>query len=442
MFFAVCADGKCAAPGSPNEAYKDAAAVFVGQVISIKERLVEIKSLGHATKVRHHTVTFSIEQAFKGVSGATVEIETNEAFSESFYNFKQGEQYLVYAYDIDAKFSVSICTRTTLLKNAEDEVECLRALSGEKTQGRIYGQVVRLTRDFAQGFGSTSAGAMAGVKVIVEGHGNRVEFTTDAEGNYRANRLEPGNYKVQAVLPEHYKGGEPRRLEVKARECVEAFFNARSEGSLKGAVLDARSRPVEGVAVSIMLADTAGSSKPQSMWDHTDENGRYGFEDVPAGRYLIGVNIAFAPDADAPYPPTYFPNVQDLSQATVIDLEEGQPLDNYNISLPAELLARTIRGRVLFETGQPVINGIITLRDLEYPEEEVAGKAGTDAQGRFVLAGFKNRRYKVYAYTAADGVNEQVGAEPVEIPAGTAPIAIQMTVKSAKPARRTSSSSR
>jgi hypothetical protein len=223
MLFAVCAEGKCAAPGSPNEAYKDATAVFVGQVKSIKEMLVEIKTLGHEVKVKHHTVTFSIKQAFKGVSGVTVEIETNEAFSESFYNFKQGEQYLVYAYDIDGKFNVSICTRTKLSKYAEDEIECLRALSDEKQQGRIYGQVVRLTRDFAQGFGSKSAGAMAGVKVVVEGHGNRFEFTTDAEGNYRANGLEPGSYKVQAVLPEHYKGGESRSLEVKPASASKPF---------------------------------------------------------------------------------------------------------------------------------------------------------------------------------------------------------------------------
>jgi hypothetical protein len=189
-----------------------------------------------------------------------------------------------------------------------------------------------------------------------------------------------------------------------------------------------------------MLADTANASKPQSMWEHTDENGRYEFEDVPAGRYLIGVNIAFAPDADAPYPSTYFPNVQDPAQATIIDLEEGQSLDNYNINLPAKLPARTIRGRVLFETGQPVINGVITLVDLNYPKEEIAGKAETDVQGRFILTGFKNRRYKVYAYTKADGVNEQGGAEPVEVPVGTAPITVHMVVKSAKPIRRTSAS--
>ena len=377
---------------------------------------------------------FTVEQALKDINTPEVEILTVKASSESYYPFKQGQRYLVYAYRLadNRGLRASGCTRTRPLdKGADDEVECLRNLAQANPQGRIFGAVYRLARDFEQGFGSRFAGAMSGMTVIVEGQNKRFELTTDNEGRYRVVGVAPGNYKVEALLPDHLGGRLSHEVYVPARECVEMYFEAREKGSISGQVLDSLGRAVPNVAVTIMPADRVGTEKSSypGMWEYTDDNGRYEFEGVSAGRYLIGVNISFAPDADDPYPPTYYPGVSDVAQAKVISLDDRQQLINHNIHLAPRLKSQFIRGRVQWPDGRPVVNAVITLVDMEYPWEPIAGKDESDAQGYFTVTGFKNRRYKIYAYTPADGVHEQLPAEPVIVDASRPVRLVKLVIK-------------
>ena len=91
-------------------------AVFVGKVVEIDEAKPDA------------FVTFRVEKIWKGVKSKTIVVRTNNQGKACGYRFNRGESYLVYAHD-DGALRTSICTRTTEIKSADDD---LRKLTKKK----------------------------------------------------------------------------------------------------------------------------------------------------------------------------------------------------------------------------------------------------------------------------------------------------------------------
>ena len=87
----------------------------------------------------------------------------------------------------------------------------------------------------------------------------------------------------------------------------------------------------------------------------TSGAGRFAIQRLPPGDYLLVVNINNPPQL---FPPTYFPGVQQREKATVIHVESGQQLTDFELRLPPPLLRRTITGRVVLSNGKPAASGI------------------------------------------------------------------------------------
>lgn len=106
---------ECRSRGDFEQEFNSSKAVFVGEVVEID------KSKPDAI------VTFKVEKKWKGSKNETVVVRTNNQGKACEYIFKQGEKYLVYAYDDVLR--TSICTRTKELKSA---TENLRKLAEKK----------------------------------------------------------------------------------------------------------------------------------------------------------------------------------------------------------------------------------------------------------------------------------------------------------------------
>ena len=91
----------------------------------------------------------------------------------------------------------------------------------------------------------------------------------------------------------------------------------------------------------------------QTTLAFTDENGRWSFAGLPAGRYVIGVNTYDAPSVHSPYEAVWYPRARDAAEATVIEVTNGASR-TIDFRLPAPLTAVTITGRVVDERGQPL----------------------------------------------------------------------------------------
>jgi hypothetical protein len=89
----------CIPQPSPCEAFSQTPAVFVGRVTGIKEEKTEFTRFGVKETIRTGLIAhFIVEEAFKGISQAEVEVVTGGGGGDCGYPFQDGQQYLVYAW--------------------------------------------------------------------------------------------------------------------------------------------------------------------------------------------------------------------------------------------------------------------------------------------------------------------------------------------------------
>ena len=117
---------KCVVPGSPSEELEKFDVVFAGRVLSVRHSFdpnALSYSPGDIT-----TVGFSVSTVWKGTVEENVTLTTPPTGGSCGFAFAEGEEYVVYAYKTaeDAPaLSVSICSRTALLQEAQDDIDAL-----------------------------------------------------------------------------------------------------------------------------------------------------------------------------------------------------------------------------------------------------------------------------------------------------------------------------
>src|SRR5207249_568634 len=90
-------------------------------------------------------IRISLDEVFRGLEGAEVEVLTGFGGGDCGFGFKQAQQYLVYAYrsENDGNLHTSICTRTKSISEANDDLTYIRGLSKAKTGATISGEVMK-----------------------------------------------------------------------------------------------------------------------------------------------------------------------------------------------------------------------------------------------------------------------------------------------------------
>jgi hypothetical protein len=110
----------CAEPPPPKEALQLANAVFVGRVIETRAATIDFGG----EDVRGVVVTVAVDRLWKGPHKRTIKIVTGRGHGDCGFNFRTGQDYLVYAYDYwngaDHELRTDICTRTHELRDREE----------------------------------------------------------------------------------------------------------------------------------------------------------------------------------------------------------------------------------------------------------------------------------------------------------------------------------
>jgi hypothetical protein len=115
----------CMAPPPPAQAMEKAAAVFSGKVTAIKAE-------GHGK-----SVMIKVDQSWKGVETETVTVHTSSDSASCGFAFKEGTDYLVYAFakdENDKGLSTNLCTRTKSLASAKEDLDALG--EGKKVESK------------------------------------------------------------------------------------------------------------------------------------------------------------------------------------------------------------------------------------------------------------------------------------------------------------------
>ena len=116
----------CMPSPAPDKAFEQATAVFVGTVQDIQQ------PTGRAAKL----VTLTVEQGWKGLlphPKPKVTVSTCASGACCGYGFQEKESYLVYAYGESNALTVSLCSRTRPLAQADDDIAVLnKIVAGER----------------------------------------------------------------------------------------------------------------------------------------------------------------------------------------------------------------------------------------------------------------------------------------------------------------------
>ena len=108
----------CLPPPPADQAFTQAAAVFVGTVQQVKR----------AEQLNVKFVTLQVEQAWKGAVTKRVTVQTCIDGACCGYGFQEKESYLVYAHGAGKSLSVSLCSRTRPLAQADDDIAALNKI--------------------------------------------------------------------------------------------------------------------------------------------------------------------------------------------------------------------------------------------------------------------------------------------------------------------------
>lgn len=131
----------CMPPGPPEQERNRSDAVFAGAVETIQNSTTS-EFMGPGQDV---TVTFDVSQVWKGQESETVAVKTATSSASCGYAFQEGESYLVYAeedeggeayHGEDGELTVSLCSRTAPLEDAEQDINALGAASSVDTDAQ------------------------------------------------------------------------------------------------------------------------------------------------------------------------------------------------------------------------------------------------------------------------------------------------------------------
>jgi hypothetical protein len=179
-------------------------AVFVGRAIRIRTINEETADGVRVSKI----VTFRIAERFQGASGEReIEVRTGAGGGDCGFDFRQNENYLVYASrsPLTGSLETGICTRTATVEEAAGDLAFLRGLPDADPVVSIYGFAYR-DREVPP-FGTVLArpldpgGPLANVEVFLEGRSGTYRTTTDEDGWYELEGLPVDRYQIHLEGP-------------------------------------------------------------------------------------------------------------------------------------------------------------------------------------------------------------------------------------------------
>jgi hypothetical protein len=421
--------------------YSNAATVFVGRMLGSTRVTLKVNwGLGGGEETLRR-MRFSVEESFKGAQAQEIDVLTRLE-PTCGRDFKEGERYLIYAYSWarQPELRTSFCGRTRHVSEAGADIAYLRALLTGAPVASLHGKVEQYSLDLIKSE-LHLVRALPGVTVIAEGEGKRFETRTDSAGKYHFGELVAGTYRVRVVPPAHlYSAVLNTTAELKWSGCGEADFRFQTDGRVGGHVLDADGQPAPRVSLALvplenLKPDDAHDPAPVGLVATADNEGRYEFEGVPPGRYLLGVNLGWgAPTVVGreAFPRTFYPGTPDRAEATIIVLAEGEKQLEHDLQLPPRLVERWITGSVVLADGTPAVCAVVGLIDPTLAGRWQPISQGVDEQGRFSLGGYDGYKYAVQARVTMfdkDGQsNGDVSAPMVEVMASESNEPVQFTI--------------
>ena len=232
---------------------------------------------------------------------------------------------------------------------------------------------------------------------------------TDNEGRYRIENVTAGAYDVipvaPAYVPDEISG---KVLIVNKGETIENIdFVLVRGGVITGKVVDADGRPVVEEEVTAVPESYTSQAYSRHLGARTDDLGIYRIFGLPKGRYRVAAGSeSFSRYQRVSHKRIYHPGVEDMAQATLIEVSEGSEATNIDLTLGATITTYTASGRIIDgQTGQPMAN--VPYGVTRYYNEHSSASTGSNSlsnsRGEFRLENLSPGKYGVGVHDREKG---------------------------------------
>lgn len=328
----------------------NATVIFIGTLLST--RAID----GEQAK---QTARLTVEEPFKGLKPEIKDVEVVvEQQADCDLVLVKGQRYLVFARASKEGFVASRdCPVPLSMRQAAPDVLWIRDWAQGNTPSLVMGQIKIAGSALFQH--NLEEQPLSDAQVIASGDSGVYKAVTDLEGHFTLQVL-PGKYGLQATRI-GYESLEPSyTVNVPRGGCSRLQIPMWSSSTISGTILNSVGLPLRGVKAELVLFENGEMQLANEAI--SDEQGRYELTRVPAGDYLLGINLLAGINSRLPYAVRYFPGVSSRELAAVLRIDEGQSLNHYDFSLEDPQGTRTIRVKVRWPDGRPVINASVNFR--------------------------------------------------------------------------------
>lgn len=303
--------------------YNSADVIFIGKV-------VEISRIGNVK--REYKFIFEVIKSYKGIHTKNIAVKTGSGSGDCGYGFHYGKIYLVYAYG-ENEYSTSICTRTAHISEASLDLTFLEKIPRSLESTAIIGKLSLFVNNELSAYDLPS---LKNFKFNLKNNTNDYLIKTDSNGIYYIENLNPGNYQVVLDKELHLALKSSflsyPDIVIVEYDVIEYNLVLTNINKVEGIMLDENNLPIKNGKVELIpekyFLDYENKFIYETYDCKSEENGRFIFENVPSGKYFLGINMAKEPSHSVPYPRLFYKDVRDFSDATIIDLNKKNEFSN------------------------------------------------------------------------------------------------------------------
>jgi hypothetical protein len=355
---------------------------------------------GNTPITRYH---FHIDERFAGPDSPDVDVFSGGDDGDCGYNFKKGDQYIVYTQqETEGRLFSTICNGTRRAADGRALLPQLRAMRNHDRVASVFGLLHRADPPLLAPSDDPDD-PLPKIKLKLRSKDDRFATSTGPDGVYSFYDVHAGEYRYTADLPARFeftqktlKGGLPP-FKIPNGACFEYNVSALPTGKIRGGVLGPDGKPLQLASVELYRADRYDESKP-GLWSFQGENGKFEFDHIGQGEYILVFNRMNRQDPNSPFPRSFYPGVSDQSETKILRIKDGQQLLNANIKLSDGFPTRKLKVQLKWKDGRPV--GEVTVKaQAEQGGNPAARKIG---EGLYEFTLLQSARYTFSAWQDLD----------------------------------------
>jgi hypothetical protein len=346
---------------------------------------------------RYH---FRIDEHFAGPDAAEIDIFSGGDDGDCGYNFKKGDQYLVFTQqETEGRLFATICNGTRPASEDRAILPQLRAMKNGQHVASVFGMIRRSDPPLLAPTDDPED-PLSHVALRLRSKFDRFSTATDSNGVYSFYDVHAGNYALTANLPASLEltqrtvNGALPPVRIPGGACYEFNIVGLPTGRIRGSVLGADGKPLHLASVELYRSDQYSDARP-GLWTFQGEKGTFEFTHIGPGEYILVFNRLDRMDPNTPYPRTFYPSAKDASETKLIRVKDGQDVQKVNIKLAEAYPTRKIRVQLKWTDGR-IPGDVYALAKADQGDNPAAQVIG-DGEYEFTLLKSAN-----YVFTAGE----------------------------------------